>query len=138
MANQALGTAWIPGAGATWEEMLAGAAITLNDVVYRDTTVSPATAKQAIATSQAAAACAGFATHAAAAGEYVRVATGGEWTLSGATLTVAVPLFVSGANAGKVAPLADLGSGKYPTKVCWCKTATLIKITLDPSTVAVP
>lgn len=138
MADQALGTGWVPGAGATYQEYLTGAAIALNDALYLDQTVSPPVVKKGIATSLAAAAFVGFATHAAASGEYVRGATGGEWTVTGASLTAAVPLFVSGANAGKVAPLADLGSGKYPTKVCWCKSATLIKITPDPSGVAVP
>ena len=82
------------------------------DWVYLDS--SDSSHKKAIGTGLAEAAVVGMLVgYAPAIGDYAPVATAGDVDV-GATLTVGGgPLIISAANAGKMAPIADLSTGEF-------------------------
>lgn len=89
----------------------AGGTLTAGQAVYLDDTVN--TVKAADANASAATARAiGIALHAATAGQPIRVQRAGDVTLGTGT---AGTIYVVSANAGGIAPAADLASGHYVT-----------------------
>jgi hypothetical protein len=104
----------LKGTGAITETLIAGAAITAGQSVYKDTSDSNK-AKLADADSATAAARTyyGTALNGASTGQPVVVQTGGPITI-GATVAVGVAYYLSD-TAGGICPFADLESGDYPT-----------------------
>ena len=107
----------LPGAesaGATFESGIAGVTVTAGQAVYLDSTTNTykladnnSTAPEAIVR--------GIALHGAAAGQPLKIQTGGPMTLgAGAAPTVARPYVLSG-TPGAIAPVADLATGMRTT-----------------------
>jgi len=92
-----------------------GEGIIPGDWLYLDSAGS-AKHMKAIGTSASAAAVKGMALgYGPASGNYVPMCTSGDVDV-GATLTAGGgPLLISAANAGKMAPVADLGAGEFGT-----------------------
>jgi hypothetical protein len=109
---------------------ICGATIALLDAVYYDT--STGTWKladaDALATAPASTtAPTGLALNAGVANMRLRVAVGGELTVTGTTLVVGETYVVSTA-VGKVAPIADLASGDFAVILGIAKTATVLHL----------
>lgn len=104
---------------------VAGATIAAGDALYVDATDSNKL-KLAVATSAAAAAFAGIATHAALAGQPILYLPVGAITI-GATLTLGT-VYVVSATAGKICPVADLVSGNYLTIIGMPSTTTVLEV----------
>lgn len=113
----------------------AGATITAGQVLYKDT--SAGTWKLADANLSAAAGRSeGIALNGAATGQPIAVATGG--TLTGGFTATVGTIYVLSANAGGIAPAADLASGWRTGVVGVGLTSTTIGLVLYSSGVAVP
>lgn len=69
-----------------------------------------------------------------AAGQPVKVLTKGPITI-GATLTEGVAYYLSG-TAGGICPVADLGSGDYPTIIGIAKSTSVLDVLIHESEVA--
>ncbi len=126
-----------PVTGATISTGIAGATITAGQLVYLDSatsTIKLADANASILT----AACVGIAVNGASSGQYINYATAGDVNIGG-TVTIA-GIYVVSANAGGLAPVADLTSTWYTKVFCIGKTASIVTIVnKGPSTlVAVP
>lgn len=80
------------------------------------------------------AAVVGFALSAGAAGQRGQIQTSGLMTL-GSGMTAGVAYYCS-ANAGGIAPVADLGSGKYVTVLGVAKSSSVLQIGLIVSATA--
>lgn len=114
------------GAGAVVEAGNAGGTIARGKAVYKaadgtilvtDPTSATVVARQAI----------GIALNDAAAGQPVDyMKMGGEITI-GATMTAGVTYYLSGAVAGNICPLADVGASEYLSIVGIAKSTTLLK-----------
>lgn len=89
-------------------QALAGVAVTAGMSAYIDT--SGLVQKADALTSAVTAACTGVVLNNAAIGQPVTIQTNGNITI-GATLTVGALYVTSGANAGGIAPVADLTTG---------------------------
>jgi hypothetical protein len=124
------------GAGAVVQRSYnAGASITAGQTVYLD----PATNLWQLAsanTSQATAVVAGIALHAASAGQPLAVQVGGTINI-GATVAVGT-IYVLGATAGSIAPVADALTGWYTSIVGVAVTTTSLLLTLQVANVAKP
>lgn len=126
-----------PGTSGLNNGKVAGVAITAGQWVYLDS----ATGTLKLADSNASLATAtviGVALNNAAIGQPVQYQSSGDYTVGGTVAAGAV--YVLSANAGNMAPVADLASGCYTTVVAIGKTSSVATITLaQPSTlVAVP
>lgn len=106
----------------------AGVTITAGQAVY----LEAATATYKLADTNSATAevrnFAGIALHASLAGQPIQVQTGGSITI-GATLTVG-EVYVLSANAGGIAPIADLVAGHYTCIIGVATSATVLKINI--------
>jgi hypothetical protein len=123
----------LPGAGAQFEDSLAGATITAGQVCYRDTdgTYKLADAdggSTLIRTPR------GIALNGASAGQPLRIQTKGEITI-GATVVANTQYYLSN-TAGGICPLADVGTGEYMSTVCIAKSTTLTIINFASTGVA--
>ncbi len=114
----------------------AGATITAGQVVYRDSTSSNQV-KPAQATTLAKAALRGIALNNAAAGQPVKVQTGGDIN-PGGTVVVGQIYVVAADAAGGIAPYADLASTNYVTIVGIGTTATNITLSIKAGGIAKP
>lgn len=114
----------VKGANAVTESGTAGATITAGQVVYRD--ASDLKCKLADCNSATAAVRSprGIALNGASDGQPLVIQRSGEITI-GATLTVGSTYYLS-ATAGGIAPLADLGSGDYPTVIGVAKSTSVL------------
>lgn len=65
----------------------------------------------------------------------VEVQTFGDITL-GATLTVNTPYYLSGATAGGICPIADVGAGEYLVQVGIARTAAILELDIHATGVA--
>lgn len=107
---------------------LAGAAITINQTVYLDQTVSPPVWKLADADALASAQTVGIALNTAPSGGRVMVAGRGcRVTMSGATFVVGTAYYAS-TTAGGICPEADLASGDFPFFLGFAPTATALDL----------
>ena len=121
----------------TTDTGIAGATITAGQLVYLDSGTN--TIKLADSNlSQAAANTIGIALHGSLSGQPIQYAIGGDITIGG-TVTVA-GVYVTSANAGGLAPVADLVSGMYTKVIGVGLSATVLSIiNRGPSTlVTVP
>ena len=101
----------------------AGVAITQGQLLYFDSTSG--TYKLADANASATtAAVVGYAANAASTGQLVAVITEDDDMTVGATLSMTAPVYVLSANAGAIAPSADLTTGWYPAVVLIAKSTT--------------
>ena len=118
-------------------EGVAGAAITAGQPLYKDSTDGNAL-KPADADAAASARCVGIAVAGAADGQPVRYQRTGDVTLgAGAAMTVGT-VYVVSATAGGIAPLADLASGDYVSILGVAISASVLRLNLLNSEVAVP
>jgi hypothetical protein len=104
---------------------IAGATIAAGDALYSDASDNNKM-KLAIATSAAAAAFAGIATHAALAGQPILYIPAGAITI-GATLAVG-SVYVVSATAGKICPVADLVAGNFVTIIGMPSSTTVLEV----------
>jgi len=116
----------LPGAGAQVESGMAGGTITAGKAVYKASDGSIVAADSSSAT-LAARQPVGIALNGASAGqpvEYMKL--GGEITI-GAAMTAGVTYYLSGAVAGNLCPLADVGASEYLCIIGIAKSTTLLK-----------
>ncbi len=121
-------------ATASQKEGTAGVAITAGQVV----TLDPTTDTYKLADSNSATAAlrspAGVALHAAAIGQPLNIAKAGPVTI-GATLTPGVAYYLSDTPGG-ICPVADVGSGEYATILGIATSASVLKLKIQESGVA--
>ena len=111
-----------------------GASIAAGEVVYLDSATN--TYKEAINTSEAAAAATGIALTTSFTGQPVVIQTSGTMTFGG-TVVVGEVYMVSG-TAGGIAPEADVVSADYVTLLGVGISATQVKLNVKPYAVLVP
>jgi len=120
--------------GASVVNSVAGAAITAGQLVYYDS----AAASWKLADNDSATAAArspgGIALNGAAAGQPLAVLKSGPIIIGG-TLTAGVAYYLS-ATPGGLCPVADLGTGKYPTIIGIAKSTTVLDVKIHESGVA--
>ena len=115
--------------------LLSAVTLTRGQVVYRDTSVSPAVLRLAQCDGTAAESVAyGFVLGDVGAGQPVLVQTGGPIT-PGGTLVVGMPYALS-ANAGAICPVGDLVSTNKFTLIGWASTTTILQMTIINSQTA--
>ena len=114
-------------------EGIAGGTVTAGQPVYKDSTASNKL-KAADADVLASAAAVGIALHGASADQPLKYAIGGNLTLSNVMTAGAV--YVVSANAGGIAPVADLGSGDYVTLLGIATSTTNLKLSISVSATA--
>ena len=120
-------TSVLKGTGATTETLIAGAAITAGQTVYKDASDSnKAKLFDADSATAAARVLHGIALNGAASGQPVVVLTQGPITI-GATVAVGVAYYASDTPGG-ICPFADLESGDYPTIIGIGISTTQIKV----------
>src|SRR5262245_22099519 len=122
-----------PGTGTQYDYFgLAGATITAGQIVYKDSTTTPAN-KYKPADSDLSAAAAtvyGMAMHGASDGQPLVVATSGEVILgAGAAPTAGTPYYASKTNAGGlICPFADLTAGCFVVQIGYGKAGNKIQL----------
>lgn len=124
----------VAGGNARKVQRTAGAEITAGQPVYVDPTtkrVSPADCDHATAAVRSPL---GIALNGGAAGQPIEVLKSGNITI-GATVTTGVAYYLSG-NAGGICPVADLGTGDYPTLLGFAISSTVIRVGIVESGVA--
>jgi len=119
---------------AVTESGTAGEQITAGDAVYLDATTGEI--KAALNDSAAHSAVKGIAINRAEDGQPVSWVPAGNVSF-GAILTVG-EIYVLSANAGKIAPEADNGSGEYVTVLGVATSTSVLKLGIINSGVAVP
>lgn len=122
------------GTGANTASGISGATITAGQPLYQDAT-SNNQLKPAKADTLAHSACVGVALHASLSGQPITYQTSGAITIGGTTTTGLI-YCVSGANAGGVAPSADLTSGNFTTPLGVAISSTQIQLNIQPSGVS--
>lgn len=127
-------TAVIPSTGATFLEATAGEAITLGDVIYQKASDSKFY-KADVDLSAEAATVIGIAVATVNIGGRALIQTGGLLAF-GAILTKGL-VYVAGATAGKINPVADLASGWYTSILGVAYDASTLKIGIFNSGVTV-
>lgn len=120
-----------PGANAVIDRKgFAGEAIVAGEGVYRD----PATKKWLKADADSATAAArhaeGFALNGAALDQPLAVHKQGDLNV-GAVLTPGVAYYLSGAVAGKICPVADVGAGEYICLMGLAKSASVLAVNIQ-------
>lgn len=124
----------IAGTGARKEHGTAGATITAGQSVYLDSATNSYKLADCDSATAAVRSAAGIALHAASSGQPLSVHTRGPITI-GATVTQGVAYYLS-ATPGGICPVADLGSGDYPTILGIATSASVIEIDIQASGVA--
>lgn len=120
--------------GSRVEHGKAGAAVTAGQTVYLDEDTNSYKLADADSGTEAARSTTGIALHAAANGQPLAVHTRGPITI-GAAVTQGVAYYQS-ATPGGICPVADLGSGDYPTFIGFAINATQINVDIKESGVA--
>jgi hypothetical protein len=118
---------------------VAGATITAGQAVYLDSAASYS-AKPCIATALASSQAIGIALNGAATGQPVQVAQAGDLTFTGTTFLLGT-VYVVSANAGGIAPCADLDAStatNYGTVLGIASTATNLKLAVMASSAINP
>jgi hypothetical protein len=116
-------TSFVPGAKAKQNIGIAGASITIGQLLYFDSTAGTWKLADANASATTAAVVA-IAGSAAAAGQPVIYITEDDDLTLGATLSMTAPVYVLSGTAGGIAPVADLTTGWYPGVVLIAKSTT--------------
>lgn len=124
----------VAGGGARISVGLAGATITAGQVVYLDTSTNTYKLADCDSATAAARSPAGIALNGASANQPLDVLTAGPITIGG-TLTAGTAYYLSG-TAGGICPVADLGSGDYPTIIGIATSTTVLDVKLHESGVA--
>jgi hypothetical protein len=119
----------------TLETGVAGAAVTAGQVVYEDPTDGKWKLADANA-SQTAATVKGIALHGALANQPLQVIKGGPLTL-GAILTPG-QWYVTSANPGGIAPVADLASGWYSSRLGYAYSASVLIVDINATGIPLP
>lgn len=121
-------------AGSAVSRGVAGATVTAGQAVYLDT----ADGKWKLADNNSATVAArtpgGIALNGAANGQPLSVLTSGPITI-GAAVTAGVAYYLSDTPGG-ICPVADLGSGEFPTVIGIATSATVLNVKINPSGVA--
>ena len=116
-------TSFVPGARAKSNIGIAGATITIGQLLYFDSTAG--TWKLADADASATASLVqAIAGSAAAAGQPVIYITEDDDLTLGATLSMSTPVYVLSGTAGGIAPSADISVGEYPAVSLIAKSTT--------------
>lgn len=127
-------TSVVAGGGAKTREGVAGATVTAGQVGYYDEDAGTWKLADCDSATAAARSPDGIFLNSAAAGQPVKVATGGPVTI-GATLTAGIAYYLS-ATAGGICPVADLSSGDYPTIVGIATSTSVLDVKFHESGVA--
>lgn len=127
-------TSVLAGGNAQTLDGTAGATITAGQVVYLDSTTGTYKLADNDSATAAVRSPAGIALNGAATGQPVEVLTSGNITI-GATVTAGVAYYLS-STAGGICPVADLGTGDYPTFLGFATTAAIINVRIVESGVA--
>lgn len=134
MADLSITAANVAVVSGTVRHERAGATVEAGEVVYR----AAATKKMGLADCDSATAEVrepyGIAVNGASDNQPIAILTDGD-VIIGATLTPGVAYYLS-ATAGKICPVADLGSGDYPSLIGIAKSATVLSVKLNASGVA--
>ena len=125
----------VAGANARTLDGIAGEAITAGQCVYRDSATGKYLKSDADSATVAARSVDGIALNSASANQPLGVQIDGEITI-GATMTANTPYFLSGATAGGIAPIADVGAGEYLVQVGISKSTTVLDIGIQATGVA--
>lgn len=116
-------TSFLPSATADKVIGVAGASITIGQLLYYDSTAKSwklADANASATTAQVG----GISGSAAASGQPVIVITADSDLTLGATLSMSAPVYVVSATAGGIAPSADIAAGWYPSVLIIAKSTT--------------
>jgi hypothetical protein len=124
----------LSGAGALVAHGTAGAALTAGQVVYLDEATSTYKLSDSNSATAAVRDVDGIALHAAASGQPIAVHTRGPITI-GATL-VAGQTYAASETPGGIQPVADLGSGEYPTILGMATSTTVLNVKIQTAGVA--
>jgi hypothetical protein len=116
-------TSFVPGANAKKQIGTAGAAITIGQLLYYDSTAGTWKLADANASATTAAVVA-IAASAAASGQPVIYITEDDDLTLGATLSMSAPVYALSGTAGGIAPSADITTGWYPCPVFVAKSTT--------------
>lgn len=125
----------LPGAGASISDGVAGVAVTAGQLVYYDRSTASYKLADADSATAAVRSPAGITLNSAGAGQPIEVLHDGLITIGG-TVTAGVPYFAS-KNAGGICPYADIASGGYATFVGIATSASVLKVEIVESGVAV-
>lgn len=112
----------------------AGATITAGQVVYLDSADNKYKLADCDSATAAARSPAGIALHASLANQPLTVLTSGSITI-GATVTAGIAYYLSG-SAGGICPVADLGTGDYPSLLGFATSASVINVDIESAGVA--
>lgn len=122
-------------AGSTTTRGTAGATITAGQAVYIDTADGLYKLADNNSATQAARIPTGIALNGASNGQPLGVLTLGPITI-GATMTAGVAYYLSDTPGG-ICPVADLGSGEFPTVMGIATSTTALKVDINSSGVAI-
>lgn len=125
----------VKGSNAVVEHGHAGETITAGQVVYLDTSTMLYMKADADAATALARTPRGIALNGASLNQPLAVQTRGDITI-GATLTPGTTYYLSGATAGGIAPLADVGTGEYFVVIGVAKSAAVLALALTYSGVS--
>lgn len=124
----------LSGTGARIVYGTAGVALTAGQVVYLDEATNSYKLSDSNSATAAVRDVDGIALHAAAAGQPIAVHTRGPLTI-GATL-VAGQTYALSETPGGIQPVADLGSGEYPTIIGMAISTTVLNVHIQSAGVA--
>lgn len=124
----------VPGSGSIRRRGVAGEAIAAGQMVYLDPADGTYKLADCDSATAAARSPAGIAVNSAGDGQPVTLVESGDVTL-GSVLTAGTAYFLSG-TAGGIAPVADLLTGDYPVIVGIARSASVLRIGLLESGVA--
>lgn len=127
-------TSVVAGGNARTVDGTAGATITAGQVVYLDSDAGTYKLADNDSATAAVRSPDGIALNGAASGQPVRVLKAGNITI-GATVTAGVAYYLS-STAGGICPVADLGSGDYPTLLGFATSASVIDVNIVEAGVA--
>lgn len=125
----------VAGAGANRVSGTAGETITAGQALYKAPTTGLYMKSDADSVTAAAREVDGIALNGAAVNQPVQVQTSGPLTI-GATLTPNTPYYLSGAAAGGICPLADVGTGEYLVQIGIAKSASVLDVEIQATGVA--
>lgn len=124
----------VPGSDARTQQGIAGETITAGMAVYKAAATGKWMKADADGSGEAHTAL-GIALTGSSLNQPIVVQTGGDLTL-GATLTANTPYFLSGATAGGICPIADVGTGEYLQEIGIAISTTVLRLTLTSTGVA--
>lgn len=116
----------LAGANAKKTSGVAGETITAGQVVYLDTSTSSWKKADNNSATAAVRSPGGVALNGASTGQPLQVQTDGDITI-GATLTAGVAYYLSDTPGG-ICPVADLGTGEYPSVIGIARSTTVLRI----------